>query len=421
VLLIEYALRPLYIFQSGFIGWDFTVERPYGHLSNSIGRSAIGGTAAVFLFAVAYVLLSERPTLSGRIDEIRDRVREASSRTHSYRFGLVLPLGFALFAFIAARRLAGGGTVGTGSFGRQSFGSGYLYISMNIGMAILLAVVASIVSRNGYLRRNQLAGVAAFAVVFSAAHLLYTGGRTEVITLWIGLFALLVLLNPARSLLKACFGLAGFLVAFAAYRVTTREVFYDVGSGDSALDLLAESASDPLGLLLRGDVSSFDKLAFIDFLDPERLWGATYAATLYVPIPGTNPDGGNRAFTEIAAPGRYANSPTSEGASFFGEALMNFGWGGVAVAAILLGCVTAIIDRRARAGVDGSLFVWAMWMGSFPTLLRADLLNYSASYGGLFVAGIVWNRLVNNSSGIVLPSGLQAGHRWPADQGGVYG
>jgi hypothetical protein len=182
--------------------------------------------------------------------------------------------------------------------------------------------------------------------------------------------------------------------ALSLYRVTTRETF-NAPVGESKMSRVVAAIQDPLGLVTRYDVSSFDKLVLLEEDRPALRFGSTYASALLAPIPGADSatlQGGNRAFTERYIPERYARNVTFEGVSMLGEAHLNFGPLGVPLAGAAAGWAFGTFLRR--AGDRRWMLVLAMAAGLFPSLIRADALNTAALGASLIIFTLFVSTLV---------------------------
>ena len=375
VAFLEYPLRALYLAGRESIGWDDTSLRDIEAWSSGVQLYAIFLPVALVCVVLGYIRPQGLPA------------PRTSGFDRRYRLpGWLLPttLCFGALSLYLAAGLASGQSVASGEFGRSQFGSGYSYLLLNI-VAVLVLVVFGIerLSAGELTRKGALLAYSALAL-FVVAHLFFTGGRHEVVAALLGVLVLRVVgvtrFRPGRL------ALAGLILvgALSSYRIATRETLYADNSDKHVGALLADSISDPIGSLMRGDVSGTDKLILTLERDDIRLSGGTYLAALQAPVPGTSTvDGGNRAFTKIFDRERYDRARTYEGASYFGEAVLNFGVPGLLMAGYVLGSWLRFLDRLARSGQLVGIVLWALMCGGLPTLLRADALNFAASYGPL--------------------------------------
>lgn len=391
----EYSLRPFQILSSGEFGWEPSIVRPLTEVEpDALALASIFSVVGVALFSFSLVWASSRN--SGRRTP-RSKLAEATvgSGTASMR----VPLGLAtLLAVIASGGIALqlgriGGSL-EGEFGRQNIGSGYTYLFVNL--AGLSALVAMVALRERVLTRWRTRLVLAGSyLAFVLIHLLILGGRAEIIIVSIALLLVMTarLGRPKKPVLLAILVVATF--ALGLYRVTTRESFGN-HLGESKVAMAISALQDPLALITRYDVSAYDKLVLLDEVGPELRYGETYAAALLAPLPGndlTTLEGGNRQFTRVFIPERYRRGVTYEGISMLGEARFNFGWLGPPIVAILAGFCYGQLVRRARDHRQW-LLTLSLAAGIFPSLVRADALNTAALGGSLIVFTLLISAVV---------------------------
>lgn len=400
LLTLEYVVRPIDVLIRGEIGWDERTTRrlEIAEFSDAV-LLALGAILLLSLTAVfsrEYIFGSIAK--SGRVS-VKPSARVERFVRPGVKVLVLLSISIAVFLGLGTS-IAATSNVFAGEFGRQNFGSGYAYLAINLLSPIAIGVkAAEMRSRRANSKlANRVLAAGLFA--FTSFHVLVTGGRTELIFTFVALSALYFMRNDRRKLRRPVFGLVLIGALAASYRVLTREALFAENASISRWDLLVERWSNPLSLLLSGDVSSFDKLALLSTANFEQQGGATYAAVVTVPLGGEAQDGGNRAFTSIADPFRYESLPTSEGVSYLGEAVLNFGLLGALFAAVLLGLLSSFFDSRANTSPMW-LAVWAGWIGSLPTLFRADFLNFTAALMPLIVLSGCVSWWVSRSQALV--------------------
>jgi hypothetical protein len=310
------------------------------------------------------------------------------------RVPLSLITGLAVVASsVVALRLGSIGGSLKGSFGRQHVGSGYLYLVVNLAGLSVLVALASLPIANLKVGRTRMILTCSF-VAFLGIHLLVLGGRAEIII--ITLSALIIttmrLARPRKSVLVAALFCATFVLALD--RVATREAYVPGNETSSPASLAMKSLRDPLGLVTRDDVSAYDKLVLLEESHGPLRHGETYVAALLGPLPGKGRvEGGNRAFTKQFLPSRYERHVTYEGISLLGEAWFNFGLLGPPFVGVLTGWVYGALLRKADRS-RAWLLVFALATGTFPSLVRADLLNTLALGGSLVVFSLLIMKFV---------------------------
>ncbi len=385
---LEYALRPLYILDRGEIGWDPGTFAPMTPDDPSFSFALITSTAAIALFTATFGLfrlLAQDVSPTGHARPINHITSWRNARSWTLLTGLILTV-----SALIARQASGDGSAFSGSFGRQNFTSGYTYLLVNIPMTAILAGLVVAHYRGERVWDKKPRRLAALGLPFVAIHALWTGGRNDSIAFLLGISMIALLQAPRIKLRYLVAVTAVAVLTLASYRISTREVLY---SGElKQISLVSEITEDPLGVVVRGDISSFDKIYVLRQARSSNNGASTYFSALTILLPGfEKSDGGNQVLTRIADPDRYERGRTFEGSSYFGEAFLSFGLFGVALSAIGLAICSSAVDRWARRESLSSLFIWALYQGSIPSLLRSDAENYVAAFAPhlLFGAGLL--------------------------------
>lgn len=404
LLALEYFLRPIFVFREKTVGWDFANLVGLEYLRHSYAIALQNSGLLILLIFVSYTavrLTPGRPAASvAKMRPFGDAPRVSTSpAVLRFKRASTVLLGVSLYLALS---LADGGTAFAGTQGRQNFGSGLQYLALNLCLVAVLGFVATTTAAGLPIQRYLLL----LSFVFVGLHLSLTGSRVESVTLIIGLLVVGVYRSNEVNWKRVGLIVGATALALAWYRVGTREVHYDrTISGDLQV---SNDLSDPLGLVVRGDVSSFDKLLVIDNWNLASA-SNTYLAIVDSAVPGrASKPGGNMEFTRLADPVRHARGITFEGVSYFGEALMNGGWFAVAFAAIALGASLAGLDRWALKRSPSGVFAWILVQGSLPSLLRADALNYASLYGPMMVVGLLATNAVTVRAS---SSSVNSGHR----------
>lgn len=408
---LEYMLRPLYIYDRGEIGWDPGTFTPVAAGGDSFSSALVLATMAISVLTCAFAATRYLRTNRAALHHLG-----SAGHTGPWRGATLWTVSTAALIVVSAvlaSRAADGGSAFSGDFGRQNFATGYAYFAVNLPMTAILSGLVLAHSHGEKIWARRPRRLLALGIPFIAVHTLWTGGRNESIALLVGV-SMLGLLQASKIRLRyLVVGAAISILALASYRVSTREVLY---SGElQEISLVSEISQDPIGVIVRGDVSSFDKLYILHRTGETNLGGATYVSASTILLPGfADADGGNQVLTRIADPDRYDRGVTFEGVSYFAEAYLSFGRAGLLIAAAALGVAAGVLDRWARTARLSGLFVWAMFQGALPTLIRADAENYVAAFAPHFVLGVGLLLLLQRRT-VALPEAIHPS--WPSRPG----
>lgn len=357
IFAVEYALRPSAILLEGVWGWNARTRQSLNGFEGEFIYGALGAITFALAIVLAYVMARKSPG------------QARSDLTWSGVPVLALVVAGGLLTVVVLES----GSVSAGmQQGRVSISSGPI-------LALTYAPVAAVLLTCIVAPPKAMSGTAGlrlsvYALVGVGATLLFVGGRAELVVLSLACFTALNyrgLLQINRRVLLIGLLLFGVLVGF---RTLARDNF----------DASRQTSSSPgiISEVLGGDVGGFDKLMLLssesDLLSP-RWQGATYIDALRQVLLLDRGDrgirGGNARFTAEFLPYRYATSPTREGITLFGEAVLNLGWVGATLFVGLLGGLLGLLVNAARSLNTMAIAAVSVIVGRMPGIIRGDALN----------------------------------------------
>lgn len=374
---LEYCLRPLAIASSGEYGWDpESLTKVTAADAHAILDASVIGAITVLVFTIVVrIVATYRVAGSPSAANLR-RADLLATRNASRT---VVPLLIVANVVSVGLALTYGsfGQALAGNLGRENVTSGYVFSLVNLAPTAVVIVLRTATLEQLRTKRIRMTLWLTFAATLSVETLIL-GGRAEIITFATAAIVLARSRFGAPNGRRLVLAIIVAILASSVYRVASREAYYPQNYGTPRSTLIARSFENPLALITRGDISSFDKLIVISASDARLSPGSTYEAAALAPLPGkatANHEGGNVAFTRLFLPDRFERGVTYEGVSWVGEGILNFGVLGALAVIALFGVAYGFLLRRARFGVTVTL---ALALGLLPAVVRGDAFNLVA-------------------------------------------